>query len=81
METGKFTLYRDTHGKAIMWFVGMLVVIVLMASSWPRHAHAEACVVEPWMLGRFIVTPHDARFVRPTVGRMTQAWHPVAKCG
>lgn len=81
MGNGKFTLYRGTHGKAILWFAGILMVGLMMTMLWKHLDDPCTCVAAPQVLGRFVITPEEARFVRSSPELAIVANRQVVKCG
>lgn len=81
MGNGKFTLYRDTHGKASLWFAGILMAGIAMTMLWKHLDDTCTCVAEPQMLGRFVITPEKVRFVRLPNEPTTLANRQGARCG
>lgn len=81
MGNGKFTLYRGTHGKASLWFAGILMAGLAMTMLWKHLDDACTCVAGPPMLGRFVITPEKAGFVRLPHEPAILANRQVVRCG
>ena len=81
MGNGKFTLYRGTHGKASLWFAAILMTGLAMTMLWKHLDDACACVAKPQMLGRFVITPEEIRFVRLPNERAILANRQGIQCG
>lgn len=82
MGTGKFTLYRGTHRKAGLLFVFLLFIGFVTGMLMKHLSHDNVCVVEPRLLGRFVVTPESVQFVNvPTRDPILASHHGVKRCG
>lgn len=63
MGSGKFTLYRDTHCKAGLLFVALLLCAIMVGVLMKTADKACAYADQPQTLGRFVVTPASSQFI------------------